>query len=824
MSVIKSLNLFPIPRPVFNGPGFLLALAALLFFGSEGLAQNEGISGRLTDEKGMMIRYANVSLLTTSDSTLAATAVTDSTGRFRFAAPPAGSYFLRFTAIGFAEHKSTTIESTGPAFNKDLGAVVLKQDLKALEDVTVTALRPTITQLPDRMVVSVEGTAMAAGNTAYAVLSKAPGVFIDAEGNIQLNGRSGVTVMLNGKLTYLSARDLRTLLEAMSAEQLKNIEIITNPSAKYDAEGTSGILNINLKKNALQGINGSIYSSYNYNFHKQHGASAGGNINYRRGPWNSFLNVDFVRRVGGREASFTRVFFGDNKTTYFDQQARGNFEVQGPPSVRLGSDYSFNEHHSIGFMAALNRNSGQSDFLTETYIGNSPKTPYQFIDADNYSRNTFTSYTTNLHYTGKFDTTGTQLSADLDYVKITNRGSADFYNYFTDLTTTEKTTDILYTHTPNGYDVYSGKIDLTLVLHKDHKMETGFKGSQVISDNDSRFYFNNNSLVPDPQRSNHFAYDETIVAGYINWIGKLSEHFSVQTGLRGEQTRSTGNLITTGEVNKRNYFNLFPSVFVQQKISEQYGIQYSYSRRLTRPNYGNLNPFKAYRDPYTWIEGNPYLRPQYTHAFSISQTFKKIYTLTTSYQLNKDVMAEIPILDVANATTIYTTGNVDDGHNISATGLAPFKISRKWDTQNTVLLSYNKFSTVSNNGLLENKQLFFMLQSNHTILLPRDVRVELNLLYRGPAASGLYHMASMHRVDIAFRKSFLQKKLDLTANVNDVFKGFRFLWTTDINGNINEFDQYFRFRTIGLSLRYNFSKGQKVDIKRRSTVEEVNRI
>ena len=168
-------------------------------------------------------------------------------------------------------------------------------------------------------------------------------------------------------------------------------------------------------------------------------------------------------------------------------------------------------------------------------------------------------------------------------------------------------------------------------------------------------------------------------------------------------------------------------------------------------------------------------------------------------------------------------GIVDDGHSVSMTAVGPLKISKKWDSQNTILLNYSKFSMNSNNGYLKNDQLFFMLQSNHTIQLPNDIRMELNLLFRGPAASGLYHLASMHRVDVALRKSFYKKKFDLSITANDLFKGFRYLWTTDINGNVNEFNQYFRFRTIGVTLRYNFNKGQKVNVKQRSTLEELNR-
>ncbi|HEV7331693.1 MAG TPA: outer membrane beta-barrel family protein [Flavisolibacter sp.] len=800
----------------------LLFLLSFLAIGA--MAQNTTLRGRLLDEKSKPVVFANVTLLKTADSSLAAAVISDSTGMFSLSAVAAGRYWLQVTAIGFTEWKSPVFDVTGTETEKVFDAITLKADAKALKDVTITALRPTITQLADRMVVNVQGTAMAAGNTAYAVLSRAPGVFIDAEGNIQLNGRSGVLVMIDGKQTYLSARDLRTLLEGMSAENLKNIEIITNPSAKYDAEGTAGILNINLKKNTQQGMNGSVYTGYTYNFRQQHGASAGGNINYKSGRWNSFANLDFSRRVGGREATFTRIFYSTNKTTYFDQVATGNFMVQGPPSVRLGTDYSFNDQHSVGAMVYYATNTAKSDFLTDTYIGGAPKRPSQFIEADNFSENTYTNYTTNLHYTGKFDTVGTQLNADLDYVKITNRGASYFNNYYTDLQSGTKTTDLLYNHTPNGYDIYSARLDFTLPLTKQHKLEMGGRASRITSDNDFRFYFNNGSLVLDPQRTNHFKYDEKIYAAYLNWSGTLSEKISVQSGLRMENTASLGNSLTANRITSRNYTNLFPSVFLQQKVSENYGINYSYSRRLTRPNYGNLNPFRAYRDPYTWYEGNTDLRPQYTHSFSLTQTFKKVYNLTLSYQRHTDVMAEIPILLVDDTATIYTTGNVDDGYSVGATAIAPLKIARWWDTQNTTVLSYSKFSMQSNNGQLINDQLFFMIQSNHTILLPKSIRMELNLLYRSPAASGLYHMASMHRVDVAFRKSFFNKKLDLSLNANDIFKGFRYFWTTDINGNVNEFDQYFRFRTIGATLRFNFSKGQKVDTKRRNnTVEELNR-
>ncbi|GAA4360952.1 outer membrane beta-barrel family protein [Hymenobacter saemangeumensis] len=726
--------------------------------------------------------------------------------------------------MGYVATETPVFEVSGPAYSKDFGPFVLKAETKQLGEVSVVAMRPTIVQEADRLVVSVAGTAMAAGNTAFSVLAKSPGVFIDQEGNIQLNGKAGVTVMLDGKLTYLSARDLRNLLEGMPADNLKNIEIITNPPARYDAEGTAGVLNINLKKNTQQGLNGSLYTTGSYNFFQQFGYTYGGSLNLKRGRWNSFLNLDATRRVGGRNATFTRVFYGPGKTTYFDQTATGSFISRTPPALRLGTDYSLSKNHSLGLLAGYTTRRGESEFLTDTYVGSSREQPEQFVDADNFSRSRYTNLTTNLHYSGKLDSLGTTLTTDLDYVQIRDRGQADFYNYFTRLPTRQQTQDFLYTSTFSQLDIYSAKADFARPFASGHKVEAGVKLSRVTADNDSRFFFNNGALVLDPLRTNHFNYQENIQAAYLSWSGKAGERLTLQTGLRLENTQSVGESYTTGQLTRRQYLNLFPSVFVQQKVSEDYGINYSYSRRLNRPNYGSLNPFRFYRDPYTWEQGNPDLRPQYTHAFRLAHSFKRVYNLSFSYDYQTDVSAEIPILNVDQATTIYTTGNLNSGHIASLTAVAPYQLLKWWDTQNTVVVSYRKFSTNADNGPLTNEQLYYMLQSNHTLALPYKVRLEVEARYLGPTASGLYQIAPMHWVGLALKKAILKEKLEVGVNVNDLFKGYRYRFSTDINGNVNEFDQYFRWRSVGLSLRYNFSRGEKLDTKRRnSSLEELNR-
>jgi len=791
-------------------------------------AQNTGeISGVLVDaETGEPVEFATVSLFKKGIKLPVDGRVSDEAGRFSFLNLELATYEITASFLGYSNNTIGDISLTPENPKATIGRISLAQDASQLGEITIEALRPTITQHADRIVVNIAGTALAVGNSAFELLSKLPGVYVDQDGNVQLNGRSGVTVMLNDRLTYLSAADLRNLLEGMSAENVQNIEIIANPSARYDAEGSSGILNINLKQNVMRGINGNINSSYRYNG-KQHGYTAGGRINYKSDKWNSFINLDMARRVGGREATFTRVFFGE-ETTYFDQIAEGNFVVEGPPAVRVGTDYQFHEDHRLGTTLYFVTDDRESDFLTDTYLGNTPNNPVQYIDAKNYSTNRFTNFSANLNYQGKLDTIGSRISADLDFVKIINKSESNFFNFYYQLPSNELIwQDFLYTSTPNGFDIYSGKVDYTKAFSTGQRLELGAKASRVVSDNDSKFFFNNEEgLILDPNRTNHFIYDENIYAAYISLNSKLSETFSVQAGLRGELTSSTGESLTTGEINEREYFNLFPSIFVQQRVTENYGINYSYGRRIQRPNYGSMNPFISYRDPYTYVQGNPDLKPQFTHAIGVTQLFKRTYSLALNYQLHKDVISELPILVEETATTIYTTGNVDNAQNFSLTAMAPLKIMKNWDTNNTFILSYNEFTMFVDNMQLVNEQTFFMFQTNHNIRLPHKIRMEISGIYLSPRVSGLYLIDTMWRIDAGLKRSFLKdNNLELSVNVNDIFDSHRLRFSTNIGDNINDFDQDFRNQYVNIGLRYSFSSGIKFQAKQTSDApEEVGRV
>lgn len=803
---------------------YLLVFAFILTFLAPALAQETGmLKGNLKDGKGNPVGFANVALVQKETGVAKTGTTADEKGNFQLKSPAPGTYFLRCTFIGFQPTESESFQVTNENFSKDFGVLVLKEEVTNLKEVTVQTMRPTITNHPDKMVMSVENTAMAAGSSAYDILTKAPGVWLDQDGNIQLNGKSGVKVMIDGKLTYLSGKELQTFLAGMSAENIKDLEIISNPSAKYDAEGSAGIINLNLKKNSMSGLNGSVYAGYQNN--TMHGYANGGNLNFKKGKWSSTAMLDVSRRTRVRTNTMDRAFKEEGKITILTQKGREN-GATFIPNLRLSTDYEISAKHSLGVMANLTYQDQETNFDTDSYLRDGNPANDLYIEARNFTQKKFGNGTFNLHYTGKLDTIGSTLSADLDYADLLFNGSGDFRNYYQPADFSAPAyLDQLGSNNPSGYRIWSAKTDYARPVQKAGKLELGAKASHVISDNDLQFFsVRNNENIADPKRSSHFIYTENIYAGYANFSTSINDRIQVQAGLRAEQTVAEGYSVTLDSTNSRQYFGLFPSVFVQQKVSSNYQVNYNFSRRLDRPGYNNLNPFIFYLDPYSWAKGNPNLKPQYTNSFQLTQTFKDAYTLILGYANTKGFMAEIPLQDTVSKTTEFQTRNVDNFENVSANLVLPIRILPKWEVSNNLSLEYQDYSINLAGKNRKNEQLFFFAQSNHNLQLPKNIRMEVTAGYQGPSAYGLYKIEQNWWVDAGLKRSFLKNQLDLSVNVTDIFKTRRVIGAANFDGNINAFDQYFGMQSFRVNLRYRFSRGEKFELKRRNTnLEELRR-
>jgi outer membrane receptor protein involved in Fe transport len=786
-------------------------------------AQQAGLlSGTIKDGKGMAVSFANIALVQASDGAIKTGTTTYADGKFQLNSPVPGSYYLKFSFIGYITGQTEKFNVTGPDFSKHFGDLVMLEDSKTLKEVTVKSMRPTITNTPDKMVMNVENSALASGSTAYEILAKAPGVWIDQDGNIQLNGKAGVRIMIDGKLSYLSGKELQTLLEGMSGDNIKDLEIISNPSAKYDAEGSSGIININLKKNQVFGMNGSVYAGYQNN--GLYGYSSGGNLNYKTGKWSSSAMLDVSRRTRFRTNTMHREFRGEQNTQLLQKgREEGNTFV---PNLRLNTDYEITTKHSIGLMANLTYQDQENVFATESTLRNSNAQNDMIINARNLTTKKFGNGAFNLHYLGKLDTAGATLSADVDYANLVLHGRGSFLNQFVFLNKLQPDSlDNLASDNPSSYQIYSAKSDYTRLLSKTAKLEFGAKASHVVSDNDLRFFFvREEEKINNLGRSNHFIYRENIYAAYTNFSTSLTDKISIQGGLRVEKTIAEGRSVTLDETNERNYFGMFPSLFVQQKVTPNYQLNYNFSRRLDRPGYNSLNPFIFYLDPYSWAQGNPYLKPQYTNSFEVTQTFKDTYNLILNYSNTHGYMSEIPEQNNADNTTVFQTRNVDNFENASATAVVPVRFSPKWEVNNNLTFEYQNYSIRLKEQNLRNEQFLFSGQSNHNIQLPQNVRMEVSAGYQGPFAHGLYTMKQNWWVDAGLKRSFLKNQLEISMNVTDIFRTRKVIGSANLNGNINAFDQYFGMQSFRVNLRYRFNRGENFEMKRRNnSLEELRR-
>ncbi|WP_420576702.1 outer membrane beta-barrel protein [Ekhidna sp.] len=779
--------------------------------------QSATVSGVAKEQSGNPLQFATVVLMN-SDSIPINGAVTDENGAFQISAPYAQNATLVVSSIGFQTYQSSPFDLSESQPQVEMNDIVVQEDAELLDEVAVTALRPQVVMEADKMVVSVEGTAMASGSTAYEVLEKSPGVFVDQDGNIQLNGRNNVRIMVDGRPSYLSAQELRNLLQGMSADNIKQIEIIANPSAKYDAEGQAGIIDIRLKKNTMRGINGSVNAGTRNN--GEQGYNGGLQLNMKTGDWNSFVTGNYMRNPGGRENTMYREFNGAQSSS-FDQRGEEN-RIFESPSIRVGTDYDFSERQSIGAQIGYSRFEGDIDFFTRSFFaGDTNEDP--LVTARNLTAFNVENKSANLHYSLQFDSVGTKMTADFNVIGVSNDGGATFTNRYFDNNENQTRSELLETVNPTSYDIISGQLDFEIPLGKG-KIETGIKASSVTSDNDLQFYMvEGNDRTLDNTRSNHFIYEERISAGYVSYGTQLGK-WTVKAGLRGEHTKSDGESITIDSVTVRDYFNLFPSLFLQRSLSENYMINLNYSRRIDRPQYRNLNPFIFYLDPYTWAQGNPLLLPQYTHSVQFTQTFKRRYNLILGFSQTKQFITEVPFQDVENLTTAFIQSNVDDSYTVSANLVLPFQFTDWWTMNNNLSAWHQNFTTFVGLDEIRNSQTSWNFRSGNTLKLGKNTRGEVTFNYRSAIVYGLYHLDANWGLDLGIKKSLFKGKLDASLNARDIFKTQLVVGSADIAPNVNSFDQYFNSRTVVFSLSYRFSKGQKFQSRNRNiNLDELNR-
>lgn len=784
--------------------------------------QHEGIKGKILDEKSQPIAYATVTLLKISDSSLVKGAITDEQGEYEFAVP-SGDYLLAASMIGMTKVYSQPIDlQMEKAIT--IPNIVLQPNTKELKGVQVTASKPFIEHQIDKTVVNVENSIVSSGNTALEVLEKLPGIMVDNNGNISLKGKNGVTIMIDGKPTYLSQQQVTDMLKAMNASQLSQIEIITNPSAKYDAAGTAGIINIKLKKNSNEGMNGSVAIGHTQGVHGKESGSL--NLNYKKGKINLFGNYNLSSGEHGSIFRLTRKFYNDKNgevpVTVMTQVSPRQFSwiYQG---FKAGLDYNIDTKNTIGvmvnggFSGRKSHNGGPLNFLDGSGKLDS------IADAKGNTKDNWNSMTYNLNYHLTIDTAGQELAANFDYSTFGSGSDQHYSTAYLDANGNEvRPIEFRRGNLPSDIDIKSGKVDYTLPLKNKIKLEAGIKASMVTTDNNMQFENKRgDSWQNDTGATNHFIYKENINAGYINLSKEFKKGWGIQLGLRGEQTVSNADQITTDSLVKRNYFQLFPSVFVKKEINKNNSITVNYSRRIDRPDYGDLNPFRYYIDDYTYGEGNPFLQPQFTNAFELTHSYKGLITTTISYSHTSDVMSNVIRQNDETHVAYETKENLNTLDNMGISISTPIQITRWWMSNNFVNVFRNHYKGQLNGGTFNQGVTSYAVNSTNTFTLPGDIKMEVSGYYNSKSVYSVWVGAPQYSVSAGIQKDLWNKKGNLKLNINDIFNTEQYLGRLRYENIDMRLHNTWESRSIGLTFTYNFgNKNLKVNNHRNSGIEE----
>jgi hypothetical protein len=797
---------------------FLTVLIYLLGISTLAAKDVSKISGKLVDQAGNAIPFANVALIDATAGGLVDGTVSTEAGVFLIETVKTGKVKLVISSIGFKLFESASFELISGML-KDMGTLVIEDEMTGLGEVTVQSTRPEIIIEADKTIVNVEGTVMAEGSNVLDVIGRAPGIYVDQDGIINLNGRAGVVVMINDRQTYMSATDLANFLRAMPADNVKSLEVINNPSARFDAEGSAGVINIVLKKNDVDGVFGNIQGGGQYN---GLWAPIGGvALNVKKGKWTTNANLNYNEYAIFNDLEIDRNFVLPEGLSNFSQNSRitqrdKNLFFSG------AANYEFNKNHNLGLNVQAS-NSNDINFVPSfTEISSPLATENSFLESENDAAGHSDRFFGNIHYEGKLDTMGTKITSDIDFTRMNSDSEALLSNLsYTGQNSEMGTRDQILTLNDMYYTIFTAKVDFIKPLKNGSTFESGLKGSWVKSDNnlDLSRAREDGEFTPDPS-SNQFIYHENVLAAYASYKGKFSDKLSFQAGLRGEYSDIEGNSVTLNQINSQNYFNLFPSAFVQHQVSENYQIVYTANRRITRPNYRLLNPFVNYIDPLTTEQGNPNLMPQYSNNFEMNHVVKGMYQFTIGYAETQDAFMQVFIQNQEARTTTTFTDNFDKTQNANVRAIVPVTIKKWWETSNMVQVNYNRFKSQIGDDLLDNSQTSFMVRSQHNFILPKGFKLEVMGMYLGPQIWGQGFIEGFGWVDAGVTKTILKDKLTIAVNGTDLFRTQIIRANVDFADIDTSFEQYRSNQGVRFTLRYRFAKGDSFRVNNSTGSEE----
>lgn len=777
--------------------------------GARGGGAPKLIKGTIVDFNSQQpLEFATFTLFSKRDSSVVGGNITDDKGKFSLQTR-GGRFYAKVEFIGYQPLVIDTIRLGPKKPVLDLGVIQLEPDAEVLEQVEVVGEKSQFQMSLDKRVFNPGKDLTSGGANAAEVLDNVPSVTVDVEGNVELRGSGNVRILVNGKPSGLIGLGDSDGLRNIAGSAIERIEVITNPSARYDAEGMAGIINIVLKKDVKQGLNGSF--DFTVGYPELYGTAI--NLNYRKEKFNFFTTYGIRYRTGpggGKTYQENRTDLGTEITDLvrdIDRQGLSN-------TIRFGADYYFNEKSILttAFNYRIsdeeNRNSiVYSDFLNDL------NNPTGIDDRSEIEQEDEKSLEYELTYTKDFDRKGHNLKLNFSYQDNNETEGSDFIERILnpDKTPTGEPDIIQRSNNAEGEKRGILSADYVQPIGAEGKFELGLRGSLREIKNDFLVeQENDNTWEVVNGLSNNFIYDEGVYAAYAIYGNKINK-FSYQVGLRSEYSDVKTELVTTDSINDRSYNNLFPSGHIGYEITENDALQISYSRRIRRPRFWDLNPFFTFSDSRNFFSGNPNLNPEFTDAYEIGymKFFKKgSFGTSLYYRHTKDVITRLLFVD-ADGNTIRRPENLATQDNYGLEFNGSYQPSRKI----RINANANFFRSVTDgeaNGIDLYAETFAVTgRASSKITLPKNIDLQLTYNFRGPRKTTQGSRKAIHSLNIGMGKDIFKGKGTLTFSVRDVFNSRKRRSITESETFFQESEFQWRQRQISMTLNYRLNQKKK---------------
>ena len=772
-------------------------------------AQNTSkISGSLSDVDKKSVAFVNLVLRRLADSSIVKLSVTSENGHFEFPAIAGGKYFIEGSMVGFKRFRSPNIEVKNGE-EMDAGIFTMTPTDIKLNEVNVIGTKPFITVQPDKLVVNVDNNPLMINSNALEVLRKSPGVMVNQEDQIFLQGKSGLLIYIDGRQSPLSEKDLANWLKTIPSGQIDVIEIITNPSAKYDAAGNAGIINIRLKKIKKSGMNGTLNSGFstglaNENNYNKTNHSI--NLNFGGSKVNVFATYGVDYAKGWSFMNIDRVQSGQSYI-----QKTNSYERRSGHNGKVGMDWTIDKRHNLSVIIDGNLTDNTSDASSGNYISNIGESqPYSFLEAGNQGKKTNKTGNHNVNHIFK-DTLGLDITTDGNYgfYKLANQtNQPNFYrNLLPEPSTVDKSFGL---NTPVDISIWTLKTDVEKTIRKS-VLGFGYKFSNVLTDNEFTLYNRiGGTNEIDLTQSSNFSYLERVAAGYASFRYAFNNKWMFLAGLRYEHTYSEGNLETKLSVGdslvKRNYGNFFPSGGITYTLNKVHSLSLNYSRRVDRPVYRFLNPFQYKLDELSYELGNPFLNPQFTNNFQLSHTYMSMVSSSLGYSHTTDFVARL--IDSSGNRSFLTRRNLAEVTTFSFNLSSPIPIRNWWNGFLNFTFNHQEYEADFGLGKVIRLPVdYFSMYMQHSFSMPQKISLQVSGSYNSPSVwGGTFRNRAFWFVEVGISKKVLKGKGTISLNVTDLFLSQRWKGISNFGGIDIDVRGGNDSRLVKLGFSVNFGK------------------